>query len=153
MSMQGSVQQRLTAVLVLLGMLSIGCENHPEVVIRTQAGDMVRVPVELAVTPETRTRGLMYRRNLPSDAGMLFVFPETSQYSFWMKNTPLALDMIFIDEQLRVVGLVENAVPFSLAPLSVGKPSRYVLEVHAGFGKRHHVQAGDQVEFRNVPGS
>ena len=148
--MQGSFGRRLAGGLTLLATLSVGCTERPAVVIHVEGGTEVRVPVELAITAETRTRGLMYRRDLPSDAGMLFVSPETRDYSFWMKNTPLALDMIFIDEQRRVVGLIENAVPFSLAPLSVGKPSRYVLEVHAGFSQRHRIQAGDPVEFRNV---
>lgn len=77
---------------------------------------------------------------------MLFVFPDSAVRSFWMKNTPLALDLIFIDES-RVVGIIENAVPFSLVSRSVGVPSRYVLEVHAGFARRHGIETGDRVEL------
>jgi uncharacterized membrane protein (UPF0127 family) len=68
-----------------------------------------------------------------------------------MKNTPLSLDIIFIAEDLRIVGAVERAVPFSTKQVGVREPSRYVLEVNAGFVERHGIEAGDKVEFRNVP--
>jgi uncharacterized protein len=92
----------------------------------------------------------MYRHDLAADAGMLFVFPETADQAFWMKNTPLPLDMIFIGEDLVVVGIVENAIPFSTRLLRVARPSRYVLEVHAGFSAANRIGPGDRVEFRNL---
>jgi hypothetical protein len=124
--------------------------RHPEVVIHVGAGSEVHVPVELASTEQDRARGLMYRRDLGADAGMLFVFPKTADHPFWMKNTPLPLDMIFIGEDLVVVGIVENAIPFSTRSLGVARPSRYVLEVHAGFSARNGIGPGDRVEFRNL---
>lgn len=151
--MQGSVRQLLARGFCLLALSSLACQHDPAVLIHLRNGDLVRVPVELAMTPEARARGLMYRHDLPPDAGMLFVFPETETQAFWMKNTPLPLDMIFIDERFRIVGLVEHAVPFSTSPLGPGRPSRYVLEVNAGFATRHHIRAGDRVEFRHVPSS
>jgi uncharacterized membrane protein (UPF0127 family) len=111
------------------------------------SGERIQVPVEIAATPEARNRGLMYRNQLP---GMLFVFPRSDNHRFWMKNTPLRLDMIFIGEDLRVVGLVESAVPFSTNPLAVDKPSKYVLEVNGGFVARHDIRVGDQVELRGI---
>lgn len=127
------------------------CTQHPEVVVHTQGAAAVRIPVELALTPTERQRGLMFRRDLEPHAGMLFVFPESEDHSFWMKNTPLALDMIFINDDMRVAGIVADAVPFTIVSRSVGQPSRYVLEVRGGFSKQHGIQAGDRVEFHNVP--
>jgi uncharacterized membrane protein (UPF0127 family) len=87
---------------------------------------------------------------MPEDAGMLFVFPETEIHSFWMKNTPLTLDMIFIDEHREIVGIVESATPFSTASRSVGKPSRYVLEVNGGFTAKHGIKTGQPVELPSL---
>ncbi|MDZ7379397.1 MAG: DUF192 domain-containing protein, partial [candidate division KSB1 bacterium] len=109
------------------------------------------VPVEVADTPEKRTRGLMYRKDLPGNAGMLFVFPEPDVLEFWMKNTPLSLDIIFFDRDCRIVGIVERAVPFSTQPLGPGVPSQYVLEVHGGFARTHGIAVGQRAEFIHVP--
>lgn len=136
---------------VLAVSVAAGCRRASEVVLHPRNGAAVRVPVELALTPEARSRGLMYRRDLPANAGMIFVFPITGELSFWMKNTPLPLDIIFIGEDLVVAGIVERAVPFDERPLGVKRRSRYVLEVHAGFAQRHGLSAGDRVEFVGVP--
>ncbi len=96
-------------------------------------------------------QGLMYRTNLGADAGMLFLFPKESEQSFWMKNTPTALDMIFINSSRQIVGIINDAQPFTLAPRSVGLPSRYVLEVHAGYAAKHRIAAGQGVDFIDVP--
>lgn len=92
----------------------------------------------------------MHRQRMDEDAGMLFLFDRSSVQSFWMKNTLIALDMIFIDENLRVVGVVENAEPLTLGPRTVGAPSRHVLEVNAGVAARHGIATGTVVEFVNV---
>ncbi len=118
--------------------------------IHSEQGD-VAVHVEVADTPEARSYGLMYRKDLAPDAGMLFVFPAEQEQSFWMKNTPLSLDMIFIGTNQQIVGIVAEAKPFTTEPRSVGKPSRYVLEVHGGFCAKHSIRAGDRVELRSIP--
>jgi uncharacterized membrane protein (UPF0127 family) len=110
----------------------------------------VAVEVEVADTAAARARGLMYRRDLAAAAGMLFIFPEESQQQFWMKNTPLSLDMVFIDANRRIVGIVENAKPFTTTSRGVDAPSKYVLEVHAGFCARHGIATGDRVEFERI---
>ena len=109
------------------------------------------VQVEVVDTPDTRARGLMYRRDLPADGGMLFVFPSEAEQQFWMKSTPLPLDMVFIGKELRIVGIVANTRPFTATPQGVGTPSQYVLEVHAGFCAGHGIATGDRVEFLRVP--
>ena len=106
--------------------------------------------MEVADTPEARTRGLMYRKELAANAGMLFVFPREEMLEFWMKNTPLPLDMIFIGADGKVVGIVERAQPFSTTPRGPGVPAQYVLEVNGGFAAEHGVRVGDRVEFSHV---
>ncbi len=123
-----------------------------EVVLRPDGAAPVRVRVRVARTEEQRRRGLMYVQNLPVDEGMLFVFPEDDILQFWMRNTLIPLDMIFIRADLTVAGVVANAEPLTLANRSVGKPSRYVLEVNGGMAKKWGVVAGTPVTFDKVPG-
>jgi uncharacterized protein len=111
----------------------------------------VTISVEIANTPARREYGLMYRTNLGPEAGMLFLFPQDEDLQFWMKNTPLPLDMIFIDATRTIAGIVADTQPFSTQARGVGKPSRYVLEVHAGFCATHGIASGDKVDFLQVP--
>jgi uncharacterized protein len=106
--------------------------------------------VELARTPSERARGLMYRTRLAPDAGMLFVFDSEENEVFWMKNTLIPLDMIFIDHDLRIVGIVENAEPQTLTARSVDRPSQYVLEIGGGLSAKHGFHAGQTVEVRGA---
>ncbi|HSM94014.1 MAG TPA: DUF192 domain-containing protein [Anaeromyxobacteraceae bacterium] len=122
----------------------------PRVVIGSRRAGRLEVPVEIARTEAERERGLMFRRALPPDAGMLFVFDETGEHAFWMKNTLIPLDMIFIGDDGRVTGVVARATPGSLEPRSAG-PSRFVLEVNGGWAEAHGVTAGDAVKFEGVP--
>ena len=121
------------------------------VVVETRAGARHAVRVELARTPAERARGLMERRELALDAGMLFLFDETSDHAFWMKNTLIPLDMIFAAEDGRIVGIVARAIPGDLTARDVGAPSRYVLEVNGGWAQAHGVAPGDRLRFENVP--
>ena len=124
------------------------CARGPRVQILAPDGtSRVTVRVEVAEDPETRNLGLMYRPHLDEYAGMLFVFPQPSKQTFWMKNTQIPLDMIFADPAGKVLGIVRNAVPYSQDYLSVDAPSQYVLEVNAGFCKSHGIKAGDRLEF------
>jgi len=107
----------------------------------------VPVRTELAATKATRTYGLMYRGELDPNSGMLFAFAKQEMLVFWMKNTIIPLDMIFIDAHKMVVGVVHDAHPLSTKTLSPGKTSQYVVEVNAGFAKKHHIEAGTKVDF------
>jgi len=109
------------------------------------------VKVEIAGDDATRARGLMFRRSLEPDHGMIFVFHESAEHTFWMRNTPLALDLIFLDEVRAVVGVVANATPQTDTPRTVGKPSRYVVEVAAGEAAAHAVGPGTRAAFIDVP--
>jgi uncharacterized membrane protein (UPF0127 family) len=123
------------------------CQTHPQVSIITREGREVVFQVEIADTPAKREMGLQYRRDLADGRGMIFLFPKEEQLSFWMKNTPIALDMIFISADRRIVGIVENTVPFSLESRSVGGRSQFVLEINGGLSRRHGFKAGDDVRF------
>lgn len=103
--------------------------------------------VDLAETPQQRSKGLMFVEKLPEDRGMLFLFPNERQQSFWMENTLIPLDMFFIDAQWNVVGVVENAEPLTRSPRQVNGVSQYVLEVNAGFARQHGFGAGTQVQY------
>ncbi len=121
----------------------------PEVHVSTAQGNLV-FQVEIAKTPQARAQGLMGRANLPPSQGMLFLFPKTEIQHFWMRNTLIPLDMVFIDEAFKVVGVVEKAEPLTEVARSVEKPSRYILEVNGGFAARYGIGVGTTVRFENV---
>lgn len=120
------------------------------VILDSAFGGQAAVDVEIAATPDQTQRGLMWRRELPAGKGMLFIFDEEQDHSFWMKNTLIPLDLIYIGADLRVVGVVENAEPRTLTGRSVGRPSRYVLEVPGGWSAKAGVRAGGKVKL-DVP--
>ena len=99
----------------------------------------------MAVTPEQQMRGLMFRRALPEGQGMLFDFGQEQPTSFWMKNTYVSLDMIFIRGDGRILRIAENTVPLSEALVPSGGPVRAVLEVVAGTAKKFGIAPGDRV--------
>ncbi|HEX9454427.1 MAG TPA: DUF192 domain-containing protein [Candidatus Binatia bacterium] len=131
---------------IMLGSVT-GCEAQPKVTITTQDGRTIAFQVEIADTSAKREMGLQYRRELTDDKGMIFLFPEESIQSFWMKNTPISLDMIFINRQRKIAGIVEQTLPFSLEPRSVAAPSQFVLEINGGLAKKYRLKAGDSVRF------
>ena len=101
--------------------------------------------VELASTPEQQAQGLMYRKELPEGQGMLFDFRREQEATFWMKNTYVPLDMIFIRADGRIHRIAANTVPLSEALVSSGGPVRAVLEVVAGTAKKLGIAPGDRV--------
>src|SRR6266699_776682 len=101
--------------------------------------------VEMAVTPEEQAKGLMFRRELPEGQGMLFDFRHEQPTSFWMKNTYVPLDMIFIRADGRIARIAENTVPLSEALVPSGWPVRAVLEVNAGMARKLGIAPGDRV--------
>ena len=139
-----------TALFALMSITS-SCGAEPKVIISTREGRAAVFQVEVADTPAKRELGLQYRRELAADRGMIFLFPAASLQSFWMKNTPLPLDMIFIGSDRKIAGIVEQTVPFSLEPRSVGAPSQFVLEINGGLSKRLGIRAGDAVRFEGIP--
>lgn len=103
--------------------------------------------IELADTPAKRARGLMHRFEMKKNQGMFFVFPESIIQSFWMKDTFIPLDIIFIDEDLVVVEFFENAQPMSTEPIISYEPAMYVLEINAGLIDKKNISVGDVVSL------
>ncbi|NND45800.1 MAG: DUF192 domain-containing protein [Xanthomonadales bacterium] len=130
----------LAAVCVLLA-CSACAAGQPSVELKGQ-----RFTVEIADDREKQALGLMYRRHLPPDHGMLFIFPREAPRSFWMKNTRIPLDILYFDSALRLVSVAANAQPCRVAQCpgypSEG-PAQYVLELNAGTASALGVAAGD----------
>lgn len=101
--------------------------------------------IELAVAPQDRARGLMFRESLPKRAGMLFIFDPPQPVVFWMKNTLIPLDIIFVDRTGTVTSIHENAIPGDLTPIEGGDSVYAVLEINAGLAARYLITPGTQM--------
>jgi hypothetical protein len=146
-------------VKLLLITLLIGCghsvaktaqKGDATVVLTIKPGLEHKVIVEIARTERDRNRGLMYRQSLQAGRGMLFLFEHPEPLKFWMKNTYIPLDMIFLDEKKRVVYVEENAEPLTLNPRGPDVDAQYVVEVPGGWAQAHDVRAGVVAKFLNV---
>lgn len=116
----------------------------PTISIATPWGEAT-VTVELATTPAEIAHGLMYRDHLPYDAGMLFLMGSDAVWAFYMRNTLIPLDIIYITRDWTVAGVISNAEPCTETRRSVYKPSSYVLEVNGGWAADHQIAAGAKV--------
>lgn len=136
-------------LFILINVQSFAIENEKLPIITIRISLKLQVEAELAYTDERRTKGLMDRKYLAPDAGMLFLFKDLDLHSFWMKNTLIPLDLIWLNERKEVVSFV-TAVPCEKDPCesySTMQKSKYVLEVNGGFAKKHNLKIGDQLEF------
>ncbi|WP_020591907.1 DUF192 domain-containing protein [Kiloniella laminariae] len=111
-------------------------------------GSAHRFEIELAISPGQRARGLMYRREMASDAGMLFIYEEPQNIMMWMKNTYISLDMLFLDGTGRIVHIEEKTTPLSTRTLSSGGQVSAVLELNAGTVSRLEIRKGDIAHHR-----
>jgi uncharacterized membrane protein (UPF0127 family) len=119
-----------------------------ELDIETAAGGNHSFQVEVAETSEQRAQGLMFRRQMAADAGMLFLFGGSLQErAMWMKNTLIPLDMLFIDEAGKIVRIEQRTVPHSLRAIRSGQPVAAVLELNAGTTSRLAIEPGDRVIY------
>lgn len=137
-------------ICILLFVFS-SCSQGEEGVISQACFDQACFNVELAQTDEELQKGLMHRTTLAKDAGMLFLFKASQPRVFWMKNTLIALDMIWIDENKKVVGVTPLALPCKQDPC-LRYPSKvsaqYVLEIKAGMAQRVGIHVGQQMQLR-----
>ena len=106
--------------------------------------------VELADTDATRSRGLMFRTTMPDDAGMLFVYDGPREILMWMKNTPLSLDMLFIDQVGMIKRIAANTTPYSTRVIPSGPAVKYVLEINGGIAGRLGIKVGDIVRHPSI---
>lgn len=151
----------LTLALLALAVLFAGCggagsettdagtvSNLRTVTIDTSGGEKVEVRVEIADEPDEQARGLMDRTALGRDRGMLFVFPDEKERSFWMKNTLIPLSIAYIDSEGRIVD-IQDMKPLDDDPPHYvsAEPARYALEVNQGFFDENGVKVGDRAEL------
>lgn len=114
-------------------------------------GDTItKIAIEVADNEYETTQGLMYRKTMDMQQGMLFVFPDEDFRSFWMKNTILALDIIYVNANNEIGSCQMSAVPYSEESLPSKKPAKYVVEVNAGFWSKYQLKEGDKIVFKRV---
>ncbi len=104
--------------------------------------------VEIAEDDYSRANGLMFREDLPENQGMLFIFEEEKHQYFWMKNTPVALDMIFVNKANKVVNIQKYTVPYSTRSYASESPALYVIEVVAGYSDKYGIEKGWLIEWK-----
>lgn len=156
-------------IVLLLAVISLIALNKPQIVTKpkeenkkvkndlpqgeavfytTDNKEITRIIIELADDDYSRSFGLMFREILPFNQGMLFIFDDIIVRSFWMKNTPLSLDMIFVDQEKKIVKIHKGTKPFSLQSYSSITPARYVVEVNAGYTDSFQIKEGDKVDWK-----
>ena len=108
----------------------------------------VAIDIEIANTDYERELGLMKRKSMGENQGMLFIFPEEKMQAFWMRNTLISLDMIFINAQKEIVTIHKNTKVLSDQSYPSTKPAMYVIEVDAGFSDGHNIKEGDKISWR-----
>jgi uncharacterized membrane protein (UPF0127 family) len=114
-------------------------------------GSAYKFEVEVVSTPETRAQGLMFREKLAANAGMLFIYPGEQPVSFWMKNTLIPLDMLFLKADGSIVHIAHKAVPHDETPIDSGAAVKAVLEVNGGTADALGIKEGDRVEYQTQP--
>ncbi|NNE02079.1 MAG: DUF192 domain-containing protein [Eudoraea sp.] len=156
------------SVVLSMGILSYSCKEAPKKVMITETVTFTKegslqllksetdsvlasLDIEIAETDYETQTGLMYRDTMEDNQGMLFIFPDVAYHSFYMKNTKIPLDIIYIDENLRIASIVKNAQPMNETSLSSGVPVQYVLEVNAGLTDSWKVTEGDRITFQKLP--
>ena len=128
----------------------LNTEFEPEGILdfhRPDSSLVTRIVIELAESDAEQAQGLMYRRSLPDRGGMLFVDEAPSMQSFWMRNTPLPLDILFIDERGEIVNIVRRTTPYSDDRIESTDSAQYVLEVRAGFTDRYGITDSMRVQW------
>jgi uncharacterized membrane protein (UPF0127 family) len=105
------------------------------------------IDIEVADDDAEREQGLMYRDSMAENSGMLFLMETEELQAFWMKNTILPLDIMFVDSERRIVSIHRNCRPYSLDQIPSGKPAIFVVEVNAGYTEKHGIMVGDLISF------
>jgi len=158
-SMNSTLVARLANILLLvvltalapgraaLGETGLASFEQDQLVIETAEGARHDFLIELATSPQQQQQGLMFRRDMDADAGMLFVYSRVRVVSMWMRNTYIPLDMLFIADDGVIVRIVERTVPMSLKTISSGQKVRGVLELNGGTTARLGIKRGDRVLY------
>lgn len=113
-----------------------------------RSGSVIKkIDIEIADNENARIQGLMYRDSLPADAGMLFLMETEEPQAFWMRNTKIPLDIIYVDSQNFIVKICRDTKPYSMETIPSGKPALFVVEVNAGFCAQYKLKEGDRIAF------
>ncbi len=134
-------------LIFLINCTKISNKSQKEIFI-DNGKELIKINVEIADDNEKRVKGLMFREKLRENSGMLFIFENEEYKTFWMKNTLIPLDIIFIDKNLEIMD-IEYAIPCNENPCTLyyrsSKPSKYVLEVNAGFSAKNNIHEGNKI--------
>lgn len=126
-------------------------KKEGELLLKTASDSLIKqIDIEIAADDYSTQTGLMYRDSMHETQGMLFVFPKEDQRSFYMKNTKIPLDIIYIDANKDIVSFQKNAEPYSEASLPSNVPAQYVLEVNAGLADQWQLKVGDKIEYNET---
>lgn len=143
----------LCAAVALFAAPALAVDCAPDRVDLRGAWGQAAFDVEIADDEAERAQGLMFRKELPRGAGMLFVYEQPQPAAFWMKNTLIPLDIIFLDERGQVTSVHANAVPGDLTPIPGGDQVFAVLEINGGLARRYGISAGTQMRHEIFSGS
>lgn len=116
--------------------------------IQTSTGEKHSFEIEIAETNMSRMQGLMYREKMEENQAMLFIFDYTDYQSFWMKDTYIPLDMLFINSNGEILQIAENTTPFSEDMIVSDNPAKYVLETNAGISHKLNIKPGDKIKWQ-----
>lgn len=122
-------------------------EGELEFISKDGKAVLKKIEIEIADHDNERMQGLMYRKSMDDGKGMLFIFPKVEPQSFWMKNTIMHLDIIYVNSQKEIEKIYKNTTPFSEASIPSEKPVLYVVEVQSGFTDKYNIKEGDKIEF------
>lgn len=144
-----AIRSAITALFFLVALPALAEEpmrfDKEPLLIQTAAGKTLHFTVEVAVTPDQRAHGLMFRKTMADDAGMIFDFGEPRRVAMWMENTFLPLDMLFADDTGTIRHIKENATPYSRDIIDSMSPVKYVVELNAGIVGKLGIKVGDRI--------
>ena len=145
---------RFIAIILLLTACIIGTDAKSAPIsplfITLSDGQNIRFEVEVASSSDDLAKGLMFRKKMPTNNGMLFDFGENRQVTMWMKNTLIPLDILFITMDGTIVSMAERTVPLSLESIHSRHSVRYVLEINAGATSKFGIKVGDKISHSRI---
>lgn len=133
--------------------------KHPEVpfvsegelaFVGTSGKTLQKIEIEIADDDRQREQGLMWRRSMTGSQGMVFIFPQESEQRFWMRNTYIPLDIIYVNSKMEIVSIQKNCKTLNDAGLPSNAPAQYVVEVIGGFCDKHDIKAGTKISFKDL---
>ncbi len=122
-------------------------KKNGELTFSDSSGVLLKIDIQIAGTEFDRQLGLMFRKSMNENQGMLFIFPDNRIRSFWMRNTEIPLDIIFVDSAKTILNIAKNTTPYSDNSYSSSGPAKYVVEVNGGFTDRHNLAPGDKISW------